>query len=336
MKTKLLWQSDIVCVVFCAALSSSEAQAQKVYFTSGGAVWQMNPDGSQLNKILGSATEGFGDVAVAQEDSTLYMTAGFSGGTGIARSGLNGENLEFVVTGLRSPGTIAVDALHKKIYYTSHHPECSCTWQSNLDGSDARKILDVAFEEVVVDPEAGYLFHRALGAIYRSDLNGGSLTAFYSGGVGVNDIALDPIGHQLYWTDGSENPPGGGVPNPPFGRIFRGSYDTGGGRVILENSAKLFRPLYASEIAVDPIHGIVYWYNPVVHNINAATTSGEIVREEVLPAIFRPGGGGILNVDGMAVSYAIPEPGTLPLAMGVIAACGWLVRGGRRRAFRVK
>jgi hypothetical protein len=95
-----------------------------------------------------------------------------------------------------------------------------------------------------------------------------------------------------------------------LGQIHRAGYDGSGTQVIFDNSHMPpgAPSLYTGEIAVDPVRGMMYWYNPVMHVIQSATTDGVIVSTDLL-------GQQIQLVEGLAIDYAIPEPSTALLAL---------------------
>jgi hypothetical protein len=109
-------------------------------------------------------------------------------------------------------------------------------------------------------------------------------------------------------------PQGGGA---AIGHIWRADYDGSNVELVLEND-DIFGDLFASDIAVDPIRGMVYWYNPILNQLQSATTDGTAVSADLL-------GTQIPLVEGLAIDYVIPEPSTWALGAGAIVPL-WLVR----------
>jgi hypothetical protein len=288
----------LLCVVTVTTLP-----AQKLYFAQRGqgGLWQLNVDGTNLSRIIPSNASryfDFYDVAVDHEGASVYLANGLEGT--VVRAGLNGENPTTIVPGTRFRSAIAVDPVHGKLYF-ENRTDCFCTAIANIDGSDIRDIIPNTPRDLAVDPDAGFLFYTSAG-IRRTDLNGQNEVVVHP--PGANAIALDPIAQKIYWSDGSVTPRGPGDPDPVPGHIYRANYDGSSVETLIDR-------INASEIAVDPIRGMIYWYNPINLHFVSATTDGVFVSGDLLDDE-------IPLVEGLAIDYIIPEPSTAVLTLAAV------------------
>jgi hypothetical protein len=228
----------------------------------------------------------------------------------ILRSTLDGANAQVVLDGTSRFETVAVDSNHERLYYGTGASDPFQVFSANLDGSDVRVALNARASDLAVDPAAGFLFTNG---ISRVGLGGQNPTTIRPSG--ANGIALDPIAQKIYWTDGSVHPRGPGDPDSVPGHVYRANYDGSGVETIIDGGT------FASEIAVDPIRGMIYWYNPIVLHIVSATTNGVRVNDNLLDRE-------ISSVEGLAIDYIIPEPSTaiLTLAAATLASLAALLR----------
>jgi hypothetical protein len=325
----------IACALFAIACvllirTSNSAHAQRLYFVQNGGfnqfrAWVSNVDGTQATPILvgwnSPAVTGFNDIAVDHDGGFIYLA---DTSDNVVRASLDGS-APVTIGAFRADifgGAIAVDPVNRMLYYPS--PEaCGCLSISNLDGSQRRNVDVPEPIDIAVDGENGYLFYSRSG-IYRANLDGEERALIHP--PGANGIALDTIADKIYWTDGSVLPQGGGDPNPPIkGHIYRANYD--GSNVEVLVSSDDFQELYTSEIAVDPVRGMVYWYNPIHFWLQSATTDGVLMSSNLL-------GTQIPLVEGLAIDYIIPEPPTALIALAAAALFAAAATSRRRPLHR--
>jgi DNA-binding beta-propeller fold protein YncE len=119
----------------------------KMYFTDRFAnnIKRANLDGSDV-EIVVKDTQYPVDLAIDFDTRMLYWTARDSGGVERAemdKNNIDGKALTRIVTGLSNPIGITIDRVNKKLYYTEViiQPQSGYIWESDMDGSNARKIL---------------------------------------------------------------------------------------------------------------------------------------------------------------------------------------------------
>ncbi len=100
--------------------------------------------------------------------------------------------------------------------------------------------------------------------IMRADLDGSNPEIVLTGLHSVMDIAIDPAGGKMYWT------------NPGAGKIQRANLD--GSQVEDLVTSGLDDPC---GIAVDPVGAKVYWANRLAHKIQRANLDGSAVEDLV-------------------------------------------------------
>ena len=119
----------------------------KVYFTDRYAnnIKRANLDGTDV-EIVVKDTEYPVDLVIDFKTRLLYWTARKSGSiyrTDVDGHDIDGASLTPVITGIQAPIGVTIDRENNKLYYTEviFSPPSGHIWQSDMDGSNARKIV---------------------------------------------------------------------------------------------------------------------------------------------------------------------------------------------------
>ena len=168
-------------------------------------------------------------------------------------------DLATAAQGLKMPGSIALDPLASKMYWTDDGAEGESDGRiqrANLDGSSVENLFSGLADPVgiALDLRAGRLYwaDRALGGIYRGNLadisDAGLLTSYESLVANLEkpyQIALDTVNGHMYWTERGENNK----------HIRRADLD-GGNVTDIDFELEPFNPF---GLALDPVAGRMYW-----------------------------------------------------------------------------
>ena len=257
----------------------AQFEEDRIYWADmDGIHWTSLKEGTS-QRIIHGDTRRPGNLAVDVAGGKMYWFD--RRGEEIQWSDLDGSNSEpfpgdlggFGVPGYWRAMDVALDLERKEIYFVGlydHGDVCceSVVSRSNLDGSDLEVFAGGNhFHSLALDAGSGFLYLGGEDGITRIDLSGGSAgKSVYEDGVW--DVAFDPVGNKLYWTDGG---------------IWRSDPD--GSEVEL-----LLRPEPAAgTIAVDPEEGKVYW------------TAIQRVWDPLYGEVLRA------NLDGSEVEYVVQQ-----------------------------
>ena len=227
--------------------SFAQSEEDRMYWADmEGIYWTSLKDGTS-QRIIHADTRRPGNLAVDVAGGKMYWFD--RRGEEIQWSDLDGSNSQPFSGNLGEHGgahvktmDVALDLERRKIYsvafYNFGDYESSEVFRYNLDGSGLETLLPEGgqFQSLALDAGSGFLYLGGWDGITRIDLSGDSVESVSIDGSW--DVAFDPVGNKLYWTDGD---------------IWRSDPD--GSDVEL-----LFRPdPAAGTIAVDPEEGKVYW-----------------------------------------------------------------------------
>ena len=119
----------------------------KVYFTDRYAnnIKRANLDGTNVEMVV-KDTDYPVDLAIDFKTRLLYWTARKSGSiyrTDVDGNDVDGTGLTPIITGIQAPIGVTIDRENNKLYYTEviFSPPSGHIWQSDMDGSKARKIV---------------------------------------------------------------------------------------------------------------------------------------------------------------------------------------------------
>ncbi len=234
--------------ILLLAVTAPGARAQKVYWHhfepgTSSKIMHADLDGSNASDLINIGTEGCGDIAIDQVGGKIY----WSEFAGIKRASLDGTDVEVFLVTEQSPGALAIDEVHRWIYWGR---DVGWNYGVNRATLDAQIVEDILFlgtdygiDGIALDSEGDTLYLIVLdGVIYSSRLDGSQRqTLIGNAGTWTFDVAVDPAARKLYWTDVAEN------------TIRRANID---------GSAVELLPLAVSrpyKIEIDPCVGFLYW-----------------------------------------------------------------------------
>ena len=179
----------------------------------------------------------------------------------IQRANLDGSEVEDLVTGLITPGALALDLGASKMYWTA---QGSVKIQrGNLDGSRVEDLvtpgLNTSVGGLALDPGAGKMYwtDRRTNKIQRGNLDGSGVEDLVTGLDSPTGLALDPRVGKMYWTAWVTE------------KIQRANLDGSGVEDIVTTG--LDGP---SRLALDPGGGKMYWMTHGSKKIQRANLDG--------------------------------------------------------------
>lgn len=118
----------------------------KLYFTDRYAnnIKRANLDGTDVEMVV-KETEYPVDLAIDFKTRSIYWTAREAGGlyrVDVDGNDIDGSSLTPIITGIQAPIGVTIDRENDKLYYTEVivSEKSGHIWQSDMDGSNARKI----------------------------------------------------------------------------------------------------------------------------------------------------------------------------------------------------
>lgn len=157
----------------------------------------------------------FSGIAIDSENQTLYWTS-VNAGRRVARSDLDGSNIETVSLATSNAFGINVDSVNDKLYWIDSGTRAIV--ESDLDGSGQRNLtslsrepLDIAFDATArelywsecKDEFIGQLwtFFPGEGRIMKVNVDTLEVSTVITGLDRPNTITIDAAGETLYWGD---------------------------------------------------------------------------------------------------------------------------------------
>jgi parallel beta-helix repeat protein len=209
-----------------------------------------------------AAGTGVGTVVASDPDveesfSKIYYADATTGS--ILRASLNGSGVQTLVTGLSSPGSVAVDHLGGKVYWTDS--ATGRIGRANLDGSGAQTVVSGLSAPVAlkIDAEGGKVYWIEVGtpSIKRANLDGSMVETVVSSGLSdPRALDLDMVNGRIYWADDGSN------------AIRRANLDGSGVQTLISG---LSAP---RAIALDVSGGKLYWADQGTARIGRANLDG--------------------------------------------------------------
>lgn len=286
------WQDCHVCEI--DAVFGALKTAAPVRIPDGEALyWTENGD-RVLRTISGTSAEEVADLAhypmgIALDADYVYWTDWRA--QGIRRAGLDGSNVEDVVTGQQGLSGLAVDAGTQTLFWGD--PNNGRIRQMNLGGGAPSSFL-IGLEaptDLALDGSGKlYWIENGLtgGSIQRANLDGSAVETVLPGLASPFGLAIDATAGKIYWTDMTD------------GAVRRANLDGSSPEDVVNG---LSAP---GGITVDPAAGKVYW---------VAMTSSRVQRADL---------------DGTGVESVVFGRPTADLAVdaasGMLYGAGWLSR----------
>ena len=194
----------------------------------------------------------------------------------IQRANLDGSGVEELVTGLITPGALALDLDGGKMYWTAQGRVK--IQRANLDGSGVEDLvtpgLNASVRNLALDPGSGKMYWTDWRAskIRRANLDGSVVEDLVTGLDSPSGLALDLRSGKMYWTDWVTD------------KIQRANLD---GSEVEDLITGLISP---GALALDPGGGKMYWTDSGTDKIQRANLDGSGVEDLVITGLDRPGG----------------------------------------------
>ena len=298
-------ESRAIVPVLALALMSSSVLADfpSIYYTDRGGVFRADPDGTHVGRLVHSWMACGLDLDLAS--GKMYWTTSVSeGDSGVYRANLDGTGVETIATALRFTTSLALDLSHNKVYWANW--DRSWIRRANLDGTSAEVFISSIYldspTDLAVDPDGSRLFWTD----YKVG-HGGRIRYVYTDGRGgtwdlVTGLAY-PLGIDLDLERGKIY-----WTDVYTDKIQRSNLD---GSDVEDIVTGLVWP---HGIELDVAGGRMYWTegyaNAPVHKICSANLDGSDVRDLISEGLSYP----------QEIAFAVPEPATLSLlALGGLA-----------------
>ena len=157
-----------------------------------------------LMAVAGAGAEPLVRIQVDPGGGPLLLYWTDSGTDRIQRANLDGSGVEDLVTGLRNPSGLALDAGAGKLYWADGGTDK--IQRSNLNGSEVEDLVTTGLRNpsgLALDAAAGKLYWTDYGTdrIQRSNLDGTEVEELITGLHSPLGLALDAAAGKLYWAD---------------------------------------------------------------------------------------------------------------------------------------
>ncbi len=168
-------------------------------------MYSMGADGGDLEELSFIPTSDWLLVGVQIDTANdkIYWTHGSSGAGRIRRAGLDGSNMEILVSGLTNARGLALDAAGGKMYWSDTQDDKM--YRANLDGSDMEAIIDTGHQlgRPTLDLVNNKIYFGNYGAgdMRCANLDGSDQEILFSGLWTPVAVALDLDGGKIYWAD---------------------------------------------------------------------------------------------------------------------------------------
>lgn len=298
-------------VVLCGITPAQEIEYRSIF--------RANTDGIEVERVLpGDETLAWSSPLVIDPDPVdlrLYWTAlrDTSGDmylSAIRRATADGENVHDIVWP-RALGTIAIDSVHDKIYYTQHSDcvPCDAISRANLNGTgDEVVVHETVAGGLAIDPLGGkiyWAYYFDVDAIHCADLDGNGEQTLITEAGGAGSLAVDRLAGKLYWVAYDQ------------GAIRRANLDGSEVEDVLTGLS------WPAGLAIHPPSNRMWWSDYLEGKIQQAALDGSGVTD-VLTGLDSPGAIGFLEAAGDPADeklYWLSDPA--PLSDDVPAASTW-------------
>ena len=225
------------------------------------------------------------------EPPRLYWTD--SGTDKIQRANLDSSGVEDLVTGLRHPSGLALDASAGKLYWSDYGTDK--IQRSNLDGTEIEDLVTTGLRHpsgLALDAAAGKLYWSDHGTdkLQRSNLDGSEVEDVVTDLRSPLGLALDPSAGKLYWADYGTD------------KIQRANLDGTEVEDVIATGLRVPRGL-----ALDAAAGKLYWSDSGTDKIQRANLDGSGVEDLITSGLEVPRG---LALDAAAGKLYWSDSGT--------------------------
>ncbi len=270
----------LACALTVFSVSAAASQTRLIfteYQYNNPKIKSMNLDGSGVAELFTIPPAEWLPLGCDYDSDgqQVYWTHGSTPGT-IRRANLDGSGMQLLVSGLKLPRGMAVDAVNGKMYWVQAPPAGNALGllkRANLDGSGIETIYAVDpydptlsyIGRPTVDPANGYVYFCTGGAIRRVKLDGtGYVQTVVRGVTTVTAIALDVAANQLYFLDANTN----------SDYVGRADLDDTRFTVLVDNTPGTAGTSGLIDLEVDLPGGKLYWSDELQKAIKRADLAG--------------------------------------------------------------
>ncbi len=173
---------------------------RKIYWTQSSGPRRANFDGSNVEVFPALSAMNKG-IAVDVVGRKLYLLE-LSATDALWMANLDGTGLTKLLDFDRNAWDVAVDPVGRKVYWT----HSDAVRRANLDGTGAETLWQpgaIGLKGIAVDPihQRFYVLEQSTtDALWTGNLDGSGLTKLMSLDSNPWDIAVEPAGGKIYWT----------------------------------------------------------------------------------------------------------------------------------------
>ena len=267
----------VVLLISVCAGSPSLAETGKMYWTAknAGEISKADLDGTNATVLVRTLSPEA--IELDPVHDKMYWVEDY---TVVYRADTDGTDTESLFSIFEIPGIhLAVDGTNGTLYYAHGLEEAAgVIGRADLDGTNREIIIsEVTTSDIELDVPGGKMYFTFydpftdLRALRRADLDGNNVETLFELDGYAKDIALDPMGGKIYWSDD----------NGSFDLIKRANLDGTNPETLLTDLINVFN------LEIDLAHGNIY-YTQRDLDIRRANLDGS--SDESLVSNLAPGG----------------------------------------------